>query len=169
MIAIVPRSAVAVFVIVGLLWPLAGASDAGDGAQGLPPELSDSLVPAPDLTPREVVRIQLKALRRNDAENRGIAVAFRFASPANKASTGPLPRFIHMIKAGPYRMMLEFEHAAYGSLEVDGDGAAQKVTLVGHEDVVTFVFLLKRQRGALCQGCWMTEGVVVVPGAGRSA
>ncbi len=169
MIAILPRSAVAVFVTVGLLWPLACASDAGAGAQGLPPELSDSLVPAPDLTPDEVVRIQLQALRRNDAENRGIAVAFRFASPANKASTGPLSRFIHMIKAGPYRMMLEYEHASYASLEVDGDRAAQKVTLVGHEDVVTFVFLLERQGGALCQGCWMTEGVAVVHEAGRPA
>ncbi len=169
MIAILPRSVVAVFVTVALLWLLAGASGAGAVAQGLPPELSDSLVPAPDLTPHEVVRIQLNALRRNDAENRGIAVAFRFASPANKASTGPLPRFIHMIKAGPYRMMLEFEHASYASLEVEGDRAAQRVTLVGSEEVVTFVFLLKRQAGPLCQGCWMTEGVVVVPEAGRAA
>jgi hypothetical protein len=169
MIAIIPRSVVAVFVSVALLWPLAGASDAMAGAQGLPSELSDSLVPAPGLTPDEVVRIQLNALRRNDAANRGIAVAFRFASPANKASTGPLPRFIHMIKAGPYRMMLEFEHASYGSLEVEGDRAAQRVTLVGSEEVVSFVFLLARQSGPLCQGCWMTEGVVVVPEAGRAA
>jgi hypothetical protein len=80
MIAIIPRSVVTVFVSVALLWPLAGASDAMAGAQGLPSELSDSLVPAPDLTPDEVVRIQLNALRRNDVANRGIAVAFRFAS-----------------------------------------------------------------------------------------
>jgi hypothetical protein len=74
-----------------------------------------------------------------------------------------------MIKAGPYRMMLEFEHASYGSLEVEGDRAAQRVTLVGSEEVVSFVFLLARQSGPLCQGCWMTEGVVVVPEAGRAA
>ena len=64
--------------------------------------LGETLVPDPALSPGDVVRIQLEALRRNDEQDRGIAVAFRFASPANRTNTGPLSRFIAMIKeAGP--------------------------------------------------------------------
>ena len=55
--------------------------------------LAEDLVPDPALTPEQVVRIQLEALRNNDAGDRGIAVAFRFASPGNRQNTGPLPRF----------------------------------------------------------------------------
>ena len=48
--------------------------------------------PSAEHAPQEVVRIQMEALRYNDEKNRGIEIAFRFASPSNKADTGPLPR-----------------------------------------------------------------------------
>ena len=79
--------------------------------------LSDALVPDSTFSPSEVVRIQLEALRHNDEQDRGIAVAFRFASPANRANTGPLSRFIAMFKEGPYALMLGFRDAAYGPME----------------------------------------------------
>ncbi len=125
---------------------------------------SETALPSPGLAPEEVVRIQLRALRENDETNEGIAIAFRFASPRNKASTGPLPRFIQMIKAGPYRLMLEFEHASYTATRVQGDHAVQRVTLVGPRQIRTYDFLLQRQAGPPCDGCWMTEVVVIVPG-----
>ena len=55
--------------------------------------------PHPALSPRDVVRIQIEALRKNDTpyENRGIEVTFNFASPANKRMTGPLERFKVMV------------------------------------------------------------------------
>ncbi|MSV29914.1 MAG: hypothetical protein EXQ52_14390 [Bryobacterales bacterium] len=58
--------------------------------------------PGPALTPAEVVRTQITALRNNDKPRKdaGIATAFRFASPGNRAATGPLDRFILMVK-GP--------------------------------------------------------------------
>ena len=79
--------------------------------------LSDALVPDSTFSPSEVVRVQLEALRHNDEQDRGIAVAFRFASPANRGNTGPLSRFIAMIKEGPYALMLGFREAAYGPVE----------------------------------------------------
>lgn len=139
------------------------------GAEFRPVEAADGgPVPSPALAPDEVVRIQIEALRANDADDRGIAIAFRFASPANKRSTGPLPRFIHMIKAGPYRLMLEYDHASYGEVQVRGDRAAQRVTLTGRGRVRSYVFLLERQAQPPCMGCWMTEAVMVVPGPERS-
>ncbi len=134
------------------------------GSQEAPSALSGLPSPSPDIAPGDVVRIQLDALRANDESNQGIAVAFRFASPQNKASTGPLPRFIQMIKTGPYRLMLEFEHARYAPIKVEGARAAQGVVLVGRREIRRYVFLLQRQSGPICKGCWMTEAVMVVPG-----
>jgi hypothetical protein len=140
------------------------ASAAGTGAA--PPAGLAEALPSPELGPAEVVRIQLQALRENDETNEGIAVAFRFASPRNKASTGPLERFVHMIKAGPYRLMLEFERASYKPIVIEGVHALQRVTLVGRRQIRTYDFLLRRQAGPPCEACWMTEAVLVVPGVG---
>ncbi|MDX1512826.1 MAG: DUF4864 domain-containing protein, partial [Gammaproteobacteria bacterium] len=111
-----------------------GASRADDGSA--PSPLSASLRPAAHLGPEDVVRIQLEALRQNDENDLGIAVAFRFASPLNKRSTGPLPRFVQMIKQGPYRPMLDYRRVLYSPVEIEGDRAAQKVTLISDERVV---------------------------------
>lgn len=140
-----------------------GAAD--DGTNTSP--LSASLRPSASLNPEDVVRIQLEALRENDDEDRGIAVAFRFASPANKRSTGPLPRFISMIKNGPYSPMLRYRKIVYAPVRIEGDRAAQHVTLIGEQGVFDFVFLLSRQRRAPCEGCWMTDAVTLLPAAGQ--
>ncbi len=132
------------------------------------PAVDREAAPSPKLGPEDVVRIQLQALRGNDETNQGIAIAFRFASPRNKASTGPLPRFIHMIKAGPYRLMLEFERASYMPARIEGARAVQRVTLIGAREIRTYDFLLRRQADPPCEGCWMTEAVIVVPGVEKS-
>jgi len=136
---------------------------------GDPP--GDGLRPDPSLSPEQVVRIQLEALRRNDADDRGIAVAFRFASPENKRNTGPVPRFARMIKHGPYALMLSFSHASFAPTQVAGRQALQSVTLVapGHAPV-TYLFHLSRQvDDGPNKDCWMTEGVQVRAEAGRAA
>lgn len=122
----------------------------------------DAVAPAPGLSPAEVVRIQLEALRHNDDLDRGIEVAFRFASPSNKRSTGPLPRFARMIKTGPYALMLGYQSAAYEDVEISGDRARQRVTLIGPGGATGYEFFLSRQVHAECQGCWMTDAVTVV-------
>ena len=122
--------------------------------------------PSPGLAPSEVVRIQLEALQTNDDpyDDAGIATVFRFASPGNRAATGPLERFTAMVHGPAYRDMLGFRRALYGAMRVEGDRAVQSVTLV-HEDGrrVSYVFGLSRQTGGACDGCWMTDAVVREP------
>lgn len=154
-------------MVAALLLTAAVQIAADDGSA--PSALSASIRPAVHLMPEDVVRIQLEALRKNDEDNRGIAVAFRFASPANKRSTGPLPRFISMIKNGPYKLMLDYRHVLYSRVEIDGDAAAQRVTLVGSEGVADFIFFLSRQRTVPCKGCWMTDSVIIVPTVEQAA
>ena len=61
----------------------------------------DAPVPKPELTPEQVVEIQVEALRKNDVPtpDAGIATTFRFASPGNRKVTGPLERFAPIVKA----------------------------------------------------------------------
>lgn len=136
-----------------------------------PPGADEGPHPDPSLAPADVVRIQIEALRANDAEDRGIGIAFRFASPDNQRSTGPLSRFAAMIKQDPYVMMLRHTDAVYGPVTVAGRRAAQRVILSAPgRTPVTYVFHLARQEiaGPL-QGCWMTEAVQAVEYQGRQA
>ena len=141
----------------------------GAAARGTEDPLGDALVPRPGLSPGEVVRIQLEALRRNDEQDRGIEVAFRFASPANRETTGPLPRFIRMIRQGPYALMLDFREASYGTVEVREGVARQRVTLTGARSRVSYWFYLSRQSEAPWADCWMTDAVFVERVPGRTA
>ena len=129
--------------------------------------LSDDLAPTSSLTPADVVRIQLEALRRNGDDDRGIAVAYRFASPNNKAQTGPLPRFASMIKNGPYSLMLRYSASDYDAPKVVGNVAQIRVTLFGADLALSYTFVLSKQPGESCQGCWMTDGVGVEPFVGK--
>ena len=127
------------------------------------PDPSDEPQPSPDLSPEEVVRLQVEALQHNDEPHpdAGIEAAFRFASPANKRATGPLERFTEMVKGPAYGAMLGFERAEYGEMRVDGDQAAQRVTLVQPDGRrVSYVFGLSKQSGGEYDRCWMTDSVM---------
>ena len=129
------------------------------------PEGKPDPEPSPEMTPEEVVRVQVEALRQNDEpyDGAGIEAAWRFASPANRRATGPLPRFAEMIELG-YADMLGFERAEYGPMRVEGGQAAQWVTLVQADGSRSaYVFGLSRQEGGPYDGCWMTDAVVRAP------
>lgn len=120
--------------------------------------------PSPELAPEQVVRLQLESLQHNDGSNRGIAAAFNFASPGNKKHTGPLPRFIKMLQAPPYDAMLNYQSVEFDPIERAGDKAIQRVKLVGVDgQAIIYVFMLTRQTEAPCQGCWLTDAVLVEP------
>src|SRR4051812_23089651 len=93
----------------------------------------DGPSPSPDLSPRQVVRIQLDALRRNDvpAPDAGIATTFRFASRANRQATGPLRRFAEMLRNPLYAPMIDHASAEFGPVQFEGDLARLQVVLGG--------------------------------------
>lgn len=119
------------------------------------------LVPGPGWSPAEVVRIQLEALRSTGADDDGIATCFRFASPSNKRATGPIGHFARMIRQGPYALMLDYRDAVFDPVEVRGPRAVQRVTLSSATRAMSYLFVLSRQSGGDCPGCWMTDAVYV--------
>lgn len=120
--------------------------------------------PSPELSPDQVVRLQLEALQGNNEANRGIEITFNFASPDNKKFTGPLPRFVKMLKSPPYRSMLNHKSAEFDPIEISGDRAVQRVKLVGADgQAVIYIFSLSKQTEAPYKDCWMTDGVAFEP------
>jgi hypothetical protein len=117
------------------------------------------LQPDPTLSPREVVAIQLDAFGSSEGDIDKIAVAFRFASPSNRAVTGPEERFAAMVKSRPYRIMLSYDRVEYAPVVIAGEVALQRVALFSEGEVAIFDFVLRRQSDDPYAGCWMTEGV----------
>jgi len=120
--------------------------------------------PDPQLTPREVVAIQLHALKSPGKENQGITTCFEFASPSNRQSTGPLPRFLKMVKSPPYGTLVEHHSARVLHVEADGTQGLVLVQIIDREmQAGAFLFALSKQNEDPYEGCWMTDSVVPVP------
>lgn len=116
--------------------------------------------PSPELSPQQVINIVVESLQNNQSDDAGIATVFRFASPGNKAHTGPYPRFANMIKRG-FPDMLNHIGVRYDDMEMVGDTAVQAVWLrteTGAE--YGYAFQLRKQKLGEIEGVWMTDGVV---------
>lgn len=120
--------------------------------------------PNPDLSPREVVTIQLEALQNNDLYPRdgGIRVAFEYASPENRSFIGHVERFIELVKNPLYRPLIGFQRATIAGVLILGDHAQVQVEVVDTRGVqMKYVWSLSRQEDAPYEDCWMTDGVMV--------
>ena len=117
--------------------------------------------PEPKLKPNDVVRIQLLAMQQNDDSDFGIEVTFRFASPSNKIQTGPLKRFIRLVRNPSYRPLLNHINATFIELNIEEDFAVQDVIITtSNGERIGYRFRLSIQKGPLYPGCWMTDSVV---------
>ena len=100
-------------------------------------------------------------MQQNDDSNFGIEVTFRFASPANKKQTGPLQRFIRLVRNPSYRPLLNHTTATFLELTVEEDFAVQEVVITSSNgERICYRFRLSIQKGPIYPGCWMTDSVV---------
>ena len=79
---------------------------------------ADLINPSILIKPKEVIRIQLTGLMKNDNffKDSGIEQTWNFAHPENKKNTGPFPNFKMMIKGKSYQMLLN--HLSHTITEV---------------------------------------------------
>jgi hypothetical protein len=121
--------------------------------------------PDPAWSPEQVMRAVLDALRENNANDDGIRTTFKFASPANQAVTGPVERFIPMVKNPAYRALINHKSAKVGKVERKDDRAAAYVLVVdANGRAAYFVWQLSKQKEGPLKDCWMTDGVAPVQG-----
>ena len=138
-----------------LILAFAWASNAGLA------QLSD-LTPRPELSPEQVVQYQVTVLQHNDEpkSDTGIERAFRFASPSNKQATGPLEKFVQIVKSPAYSPMLNSVSSSIVGSEVNDDQAKIAVKIVATDGrQLTYVFLLSKQNEGEFNNCWMTDSV----------
>ncbi|MDQ6707314.1 MAG: DUF4864 domain-containing protein, partial [Acidobacteriota bacterium] len=115
--------------------------------------------PSPKLKPAQVIKIQLAAFQRND-----ISKAFAFASPGNRAVTGPIEKFVLLVKNPLYRPLLNHRSVEFSPIQITSDHAEQRVRLIDANGVpAVFVFALGKQKEKPYKDCWMIEGVARIP------
>lgn len=127
--------------------------------------------PHKTLSPPDVIRLQLTALAHNQmlGKDQGIDVAWRFASPSNRAATGPYNRFREMVRGG-YPAMLDHRKSALGELELTAIEARQLVVLEAADGSVhAYLWVLGLQDSGPYRGCWMTDAVIELPTAPRQS
>ena len=118
--------------------------------------------PEPTLSPKEVVQIQLKALKNEDQKDIrfGLLKTWQFAHPRNKSITGPFKRFSKMIMKTAYSILLNHQSHNILVLEERSDRAFYQVEIISETGrsfsvgwVVSIVKLGK------FKDCWMTSDV----------
>ena len=125
-------------------------------------KVPDLAQPGLNLAPEDVVAVVIQALANNDDPypDAGIETTFRFASPQNRANTGPLERFSQMVKRYPYRDMVDHRQSDLSEVVFVGENAYLVVKLIvqdGRE--VAYAFRLSRQSEGRYRGMWMTDAV----------
>ena len=94
---------------------------------------SDVLKPNKNISPKEVVKIQLNALMKNDSpyEDRGILQTWEFAHPNNQRFTGPIERFTIMLKGDSFSMLLNHKENEIVEIFKNENVATYEVTILG--------------------------------------
>ena len=118
--------------------------------------------PSVALSPKHVVLLQLLSLKFGEVQH-----CFKWASPANRQFTGPLPRFERMIRSG-YPFLVHWDQckvtlcAQSGADQWDSSGLQKQhfvVTITKGEEVKYLKWTLSRQILDPYAQCWMTDSV----------
>lgn len=118
--------------------------------------------PSPNLSPEQVVEVQLKSLQNNDdpVPDHGIQQTWIFAHPSNKAMTGPLARFTLMIRSPNYETMIGHRARTIEKV-VQTDTIAQfSVTIETRDgEKRAFQWIVQKVDAGPHTGSWMTISV----------
>ena len=117
--------------------------------------------PTADLSPEDVVRLQLDGLADPRTDGAGIMQCFLLASPDNRTATGPVEHFAALVRSGPFAAMAHPRSRLVGAAQVEGPLARVLATLLDADaHLQPFVFILRKQTATPFADCWMTEAVL---------
>lgn len=136
-----------------------------------PTAAQDLLQPDPAFSPKKVVSIQLKALKRNDTPeaDAGIRQTWAFAHPANRRVTGPYPRFERMIRMPSYAPLLGHRRHLIEKVAESEDVARFAVTVTaGNGKVYGYQWEVRKIAEGVHAGAWATTAVSPPMDAGDS-
>ena len=96
---------------------------------------ADLLKPNIKYKPRDVIKIQLSALKNNNIPyiNAGIEQTWEFAHPSNKSSTGPLSKFVLLLSGKEYNILLNHIEHRIAEVFKSEDKFIYEVTILDRE------------------------------------
>ena len=124
---------------------------------------AEILKPSRNINPKEVVKIQLTGLQKNDFnfKDSGIEQTWNFAHPNNKKVTGPLSNFKRMIKGDAYQMMIN--HLSHTITQLGStDKWAQFEVIILDKNKIYHKFnwqVEKYTEDGELKDCWLTSMV----------
>ena len=124
---------------------------------------ADLIKPSNKIDPSKVVSIQLEGLMNNDkpSKDHGIKQTWEFAHPSNKKYTGPLPRFINLIKSESYKMLIDHLDSKIVEIFQSNNKYGFEVIILGSDkNYYKFQWIVEKyyNEGPL-QNCWLTISV----------
>jgi hypothetical protein len=129
----------------------------------IPISKADILKPNSNIKPKEVVKIQLSGLQKNDLnfKDSGIEQTWNFAHPNNKKVTGPLGNFKRMLKGNSYEMMINHLSHTITQLGSSDKWAQFEVVILDKNKIYhKFNWQVEKytEEGEL-KNCWLTSMV----------
>ena len=124
---------------------------------------AEILKPSSDINPKEVIKIQLTGLQKNDLnfKDSGIEQTWNFAHPNNKKVTGPLSNFKKMLKSDAYQMMIN--HLSHTITQLrSSDKWAQFEVIILDKNKIYHKFnwqVEKYTENGELKDCWLTSMV----------
>ena len=124
---------------------------------------AELLNPNSTIKPKEVIKIQLTGLQKNDSKfkDSGIEQTWNFAHPNNKRVTGPLSKFKMMLKSDSYGMMIN--HLSHTITELgSSDKWAQFEVIILDKNKIYHKFNWQVEKYTLdgsLKNCWLTTMV----------
>jgi hypothetical protein len=124
---------------------------------------AEILKPSSNINPKEVVKIQLTGLQKNDFKfkDSGIEQTWNFAHPNNKKVTGPLGNFKRMLKGDSYQMMIDHLSHTISQLGSTDKWAQFEVIILDKNKIYhKFNWQVEKytEEGEL-KDCWLTSMV----------
>ena len=120
------------------------------------------VIPEPILSPREVVQIQLNALKNEGKKNiqLGIFQAWQFAHPRNKSVTGPFQRFSKMIMGTAYSSLINHLSHNIRLLNKRRDQVIYEVEIISESGrLFSMYWMVSVVKLGKFKDCWMTSNV----------
>ena len=124
---------------------------------------ADLIKPNSEIGPNQVVKIQLNSLMKNDEPNlnNGIKQTWEFAHPSNKKYTGPLSKFITLLKGQNYKMLINHLDNEIIEIFKTSNKYGFEVTILSNDkNYYKFQWVVEKyyEEGPL-KDCWLTISV----------
>ena len=124
---------------------------------------ADLVKPNNGIKPYQVIKIQLTGLMNNDIPNKnsGIEQTWEFAHPSNKKYTGPLSKFVNLLKSENYNMLLNHLESEIIEVFKTNDKYGFEVIILGNDkNYYKFQWIVEKyyNEGPL-KDCWLTTSV----------